>query len=494
MAVTPAIDEGGSVILTGTILDTSSAVSRTLSVNWGDGSAVQEILLDAAATSFSIEHVYAQDSLDAIDGVYAISASIANEHGFSSAFTGDLLSVDVANVDPTLTDLTLDPRVTENQLATLSGTVADAGILDSHVVTIDWGDGSPLQVLDNIASNGLFNETHAYSDIPSGPDDVAFNVRVTVSDEAGGTSVSEIPISVTPENSVPTDITLVTNQVNENIDTSLASLFVSAFGVVDVEPFDTHTFQFVTGVGSADNSKFEIIGDRLYLKQNQVLDFELQGEYKIRVVVTDSASNQFEKELTVGVANLPEVTEVRINDGEAQRSSLRSVKVFFDQLITEDTSAFELVRRGAVPQAFAAEDIHVSFRKEDNRSVATLTFSGEMTRPSGSLIDGNYMFTIDGQAIRSLADDRALDGSSNGTPGGDFVFGDEEVDNFFAHFGDSDGDRDVDGIDLGAFGQTFRKQTGQAGFDPLFDFDGDGDVDGSDLGQFGLRFRERLNF
>ena len=67
------------------------------------------------------------------------------------------------------------------------------------------------------------------------------------------------------------------------------------------------------------------------------------------------------------------------------------------------------------------------------------------------------------------------------------------LDEFFRFFGDSDGDRDVDGQDYGRFGLSFLKSDGTPGFNPAFDFDGDGDVDGQDYGNFGLRFLKTLN-
>ena len=76
----------------------------------------------------------------------------------------------------------------------------------------------------------------------------------------------------------------------------------------------------------------------------------------------------------------------------------------------------------------------------------------------------------------------------------DFAFGGEAVDSFFRHFGDRDGDRDVDGQDYGKFGLAFLANATKQNFDAAFDFDGDGDVDGQDYGRFGRRFLKRINF
>ncbi|MEM6472684.1 MAG: dockerin type I domain-containing protein, partial [Planctomycetota bacterium] len=81
----------------------------------------------------------------------------------------------------------------------------------------------------------------------------------------------------------------------------------------------------------------------------------------------------------------------------------------------------------------------------------------------------------------------AFDGDRDGTAGGDVV------DSFFRLYGDSDGDRDVDGSDFLAFRSTFRKTSGQIGFNAAFDVDNDGDVDGLDFLSFRDNFRKRLD-
>lgn len=96
----------------------------------------------------------------------------------------------------------------------------------------------------------------------------------------------------------------------------------------------------------------------------------------------------------------------------------------------------------------------------------------------------------------SLSDWQAASGldARDGSAGGIYTLGQVATDNFFRLFGDSDGDRDVDVQDLGAFGASFRKTDAESEYDPRFDFDSDGDVDVEDLGKFGIRFRSVLDF
>ena len=108
---------------------------------------------------------------------------------------------------------------------------------------------------------------------------------------------------------------------------------------------------------------------------------------------------------------------------------------------------------------------------------------------ANSLSDGNYRLDIAATKLRPAEDTRAM--------ATDFVFGGERVgnnlrDDFFRLFGDTDGDRDVDGQDYGRFAQSFLQDPLSETFDPGFDFDGDGDVDGQDYSRFGRRFLKRL--
>ena len=137
----------------------------------------------------------------------------------------------------------------------------------------------------------------------------------------------------------------------------------------------------------------------------------------------------------------------------------------------------------------------VSFTTElvNGSTVATLTFSGDDINNSGSLPDGNYELTIDGDLITN-AQGNAFDADEDGTPGGQLVIGDQEEDGLYRLFADADGDRDVDNADLGQLIGTFFAVDGSPNFNDIFDFDGDGDVDNADLGPFIANFFQTLPF
>ena len=137
-------------------------------------------------------------------------------------------------------------------------------------------------------------------------------------------------------------------------------------------------------------------------------------------------------------------------------------------------------------------NLQVNSVTANGKTTTTITFGADplvIQRFGGSensLVDGNYEVSIDAAQITTVA---------SGLPmAADFRFGTAEADRLFRFFGDQDGDRDVDTTDLPAFGQAFRQNLGDPGYNRLFDYLGDNDVDTGDLVAFGSRFRENLPF
>ncbi len=187
-----------------------------------------------------------------------------------------------------------------------------------------------------------------------------------------------------------------------------------------------------------------------------------------------------------------QVSQTTINDGSAGRSLVTSLTIAFNAVVDIQPDAFEVVHRGK------QEQVLTSFTTEivDNKTVVTITFlagPSVVTRAAGNtLADGNYTLTIDHAKVAYSG--LLLDGDEDGTAGGDYVFGDALVDNFFRFYGDRDGDRDVDLTDFAYFRRTYGKGVGDTSFDPQFDYDGDGDVDLTDFAYFRRNYGKLLAF
>ena len=200
------------------------------------------------------------------------------------------------------------------------------------------------------------------------------------------------------------------------------------------------------------------------------------------------AVNYGATEVELTVVRRPIVESVQVNSGNASRSLLTSLEVTFSTEVdaTSLLNAFVITN---VTNGLDVGTINVATTIQDGKTIATLTFDGQSTETSGSLVDGNYRLVIGASAVVSVSGGSSMES--------DFVFGrptgnGPDTDDFFRLFGDTDGDRDVDGQDYGRFGLTFFKSAGDPNFNEDLDFDGDGDVDGQDYGQFGLRFLTNL--
>jgi hypothetical protein len=175
-----------------------------------------------------------------------------------------------------------------------------------------------------------------------------------------------------------------------------------------------------------------------------------------------------------------------VNDGAAQRSRVTSIQVTFSTVVTFASplqNAFQVVRTGP-----GGPIGNVTFTVDPSASTATqtidrLTFSGAMTE-FGSLIDGDYTLTVFSSQVS--AGGAAFDGNLDGTPGGDLTM------NFYRLYGDVNGDRAVNGLDLAEFRSAFGTAMGNPNYRDYLDANGDGVVNGLDLAQFRTRFGTSL--
>jgi hypothetical protein len=103
-----------------------------------------------------------------------VTITATDSDGASSSTTFALV---VNNVAPTISAISAGD-IDANGNLNLSGTFSDPGLLDSHTVTVNWGDSSPVDTLSNVTS-GSFNGLHHYSSSGS------FTITVTVADNNG---------------------------------------------------------------------------------------------------------------------------------------------------------------------------------------------------------------------------------------------------------------------------------------------------------------------
>jgi hypothetical protein len=150
--------------------------------------------------------------------------------------------------------------------------------------------------------------------------------------------------------------------------------------------------------------------------------------------------------------------------------------VTFDRVVSfvgTPDAAFQLTRTGpGTPNGNVTLAVDTSLSTA-TQTIARLTFSGTLTEGSAttpSLIDGNYQLTVLSNQIQG------------GLAGGD------NVTTLHRLFGDINGDKAVNGLDLTAFRNAFGTVATDPGYLSFLDFNGDGAINGTDLTQFRSRF------
>ncbi len=179
------INEESSVILTGEFTDPNPTALHTVNVIWGDGQTSLAAVNEAAHT-FTATHQYlTPGTYNKPSGVYTVEVSISsNQNPATTSTTNGLFYVQVNDVPPTNLQVNTDQSaLAEGGTVNLSGSFAAVGLADTHVVTIDWGDGSPVQT-ETLGPGVLgFNQVaHKYLDYPQAGPGTPYQIQVGVHD------------------------------------------------------------------------------------------------------------------------------------------------------------------------------------------------------------------------------------------------------------------------------------------------------------------------
>ncbi len=161
--------EGGSVTLDG------SASTGAATWSWDSGPLAID---DAGSATPTISAV----GLD--DAVAVATLEVGDGAG---TFSSDTADVAIVNAAPVATVDALTPLAAVGASVGLAASFTDAGVLDTHTVSIDWGDGTTCDgspgsgcEITGAAGVGSVVGAHAYASVGD------FTVIVTVTDDDGG--------------------------------------------------------------------------------------------------------------------------------------------------------------------------------------------------------------------------------------------------------------------------------------------------------------------
>jgi PKD repeat protein len=182
------------------------------------------------------------------DGSYRILLSASDQDGDSTVVETTVL---VENSAPEMTNLALDrPVVGENGTVTLSGQFTDRGTLDTHIVTVDWGDGSHSPAVVDVLTR-TFTATHSYLDGGSvATTSNNYTISARVIDDNGGENTANTSILV--NNLAPHNVSIDEGVLTYVFALGTPMTFAGAFS--DAGTLDTHTavwtFSHVEGLNT----------------------------------------------------------------------------------------------------------------------------------------------------------------------------------------------------------------------------------------------------
>ncbi|MFO0012567.1 MAG: beta strand repeat-containing protein [Planctomycetota bacterium] len=377
--------------------------------------------------------------------------------------TTKVVTLAINNVDevpPTITSGATAPAINENSGAgqiVYTVTATDTGDISAGI-TYGLGSGGDESAFTINSSTGAVTLIGN----PNFEAKSSYSFTVTASDGVNPAATKLVTLAILDLNEAPTDIALSSLTLPEN---GGANALVGTLSTSDPDVGNTFTYTLVSGVGATDNASFFIAGNALRAIAN--FDYETKSNYSIRVRSMDQGGLGMEKIFNISVTNLTELVSVTVNGADTfanplQRSQVTSLVITTDSPLANPAAAFSLTNIGL----FVAGNTSLSSSQilvTNVGNVYTLRFgsgTGVVSRggsgtQGNSLSDGNWVLNIASSQIS-----------------GKNQFGNQATDNFFLMFGDSDGDGDVDGVDVVAL----RRAQVPATYNAALDWDGNGSV------------------
>ena len=257
-----------------------------------NGSTWVDVTTSVTGTSLS----YADTALTSTN---TAQLRVTNASGSSTAST-QLVTIDIVAPTNTVTvdSITDDTGVSSTDFITMDangltiGATLSPAIGSTDIVEYSSDNGATFVPLSPTSIIGGTTISHTDASLTS-----TNTVQFRVKDIAGNTGTPGSQL-VTIDTVAPTAVTLSPSDIDENTDTSAGPVDIGTLTSND-NLSTVFTYALVSGTGDTDNGSFVIAGDKLQVNQNEVLDFETQPSYSVRVESKDEAGNATEQQLTV---------------------------------------------------------------------------------------------------------------------------------------------------------------------------------------------------
>ncbi len=253
---------------------------------------------------------YPDNSSFSISGITLKSAAVFNFETKSS-YTIRVRSTDSGGLtfDKTLTISITNANETPTAISLSSNTIAENSATGTTIGTLsttdpDAGDTFTYTLVDlaNYPDNSSFTITGASLKSAAIFDletKSSYSIKIRSTDAGGLTFDQVFAISVTNVNEAPTNISLSSVSISENVPTGTT---IGTFSSSDPDAGDTFTYALVDTSSYPGNSSFSISGTTL--RSAAVFDFETQSSYTIRVRATDAGGLTYDKSIVISITNV----------------------------------------------------------------------------------------------------------------------------------------------------------------------------------------------
>ncbi|WP_390847153.1 beta strand repeat-containing protein [Anabaena cylindrica] len=186
------INEGATANFTATATDPGN---DTITYTWNFGDGTDAIIGE------NINHIFTED------GIYTVTLTVSDSEG---ANTFQTLTTNVSNVAP-IVEAGVNQTIYTSETVNFNGQFTDPGILDTHTITWDFGDGN--------TTTGILNPSHIYTT------DGTYTATLTITDNdhAVSNDIMTVTVQKPPSISV-SDVSIIEGDNGEKLAIFTANL------------------------------------------------------------------------------------------------------------------------------------------------------------------------------------------------------------------------------------------------------------------------------
>jgi hypothetical protein len=274
-----------------------------------------------------------------------------------------------------------------------------------------------------------------------------YHFRVHSRDAAGNLALSGDYYFTTPPGLVLSNQTIAENSPPNSL--------VGTLTPFDGNSLAPHTFTLANSAAG----RFKIVGNQVQVANGSLLDYELAKSHNITVEVSSVGGPTYQKSFTVTLTNVNEITGFDVQKGLSERSYVRYVDILF-----ESTNSLGNLLSGSRVQL-------TRFDLDGTSNPTLISLAGKL-----SVVGNTVALNFGPQGIGGNRNSSAGDGYYRLSIDQDGDGRYEATRSFYRLFGDVNGDRIVDDLDISLIADSFGKKGSYLNAD----VNGDGVVNSTD--------------